>query len=106
VVDEVRVERLLRAITDDLAFLRAEAGADAARRDDPTWLRAVKYAFVTAIEACLDVAQHMCASEGWGPPSTNADALVVLGRHGVLDADLARRLAQAVGFRNCWCTST
>jgi uncharacterized protein YutE (UPF0331/DUF86 family) len=100
VVDEVRVERLLRAITDDLAFLRAEAGADAARRDDPTWLRAVKYAFVTAIEACLDVAQHICASEGWGPPSTNADALVVLGRHGVLDADLARRLAQAVGFRN------
>jgi uncharacterized protein YutE (UPF0331/DUF86 family) len=100
VVDEVRVERLLRAMSDDLAFLRAEAGADAARRDDPTWLRAVKYAFVTAIEACLDVAQHISASEGWGPPSTNADALVVLGRHGILDVDLARRLAQAVGFRN------
>jgi uncharacterized protein YutE (UPF0331/DUF86 family) len=100
VVDEVRVERLLRAITDDLAFLRVEAGADAARRDDPAWLRAVKYAFVTSIEACLDVAQHLCASEGWGPPATNADALVVLGRHGVVDGDLARRLAQAVGFRN------
>lgn len=99
-VDEVRVERLLRAITDDLAFLRTEAGAGAGRRDDPTWLRAVKYAFVTAIEACLDVAQHVCASEGWGPPSTNADALVVLGRHGVLEPDLARRLARAVGFRN------
>jgi uncharacterized protein YutE (UPF0331/DUF86 family) len=100
VVDEVRVERLLRAITDDLAFLRVEADADAARRDDPAWLRAVKYAFVTTIEACVDVAQHLCASEGWGPPATNADALVVLGRHGVVDGDLARRLAQAVGFRN------
>jgi len=100
VVDEVRVERLLRAITDDLAFLRTEAAAGAARRADPTWLRAVKYAFVTAIEACLDVAQHLSASEGWGPPSTNADALVVLGRHGVLDPDLARGLARAVGFRN------
>lgn len=99
-VDEVRVERLLRAITDDLAFLRLEADADAARRDDPAWLRAVKYAFVTTIEACVDVAQHLCASEGWGPPATNADALVVLGRHGVVDGDLARRLAQAVGFRN------
>jgi uncharacterized protein YutE (UPF0331/DUF86 family) len=100
VVDEVRVERLLRAITDDLAFLRAEADAGPARRDDPAWLRAIKYAFVTAIEACLDVAQHLCASEGWGPPSTNADALVVLGRHGVLTPDLSRRLAAAVGFRN------
>ena len=99
-VDEVRVERLLRAITDDLAFLRVEADADAARRDDPAWLRAVKYAFVTTIEACVDVAQHLCASEGWGPPATNADALVVLGRHGVVDGELARRLAQAVGFRN------
>jgi uncharacterized protein YutE (UPF0331/DUF86 family) len=100
VVDEVRVERLLRAIADDLAFLRTEADADAARRADPTWLRAIKYTFVTAIEACLDVAQHLCASEGWGPPSTNADALVVLGRHGVLEPDLAHRLARAVGFRN------
>jgi uncharacterized protein YutE (UPF0331/DUF86 family) len=100
VVDEVRVERLLRAIADDLAFLRGEAGASPERRDDPAWLRAVKYAFVTAIEAGLDVAQHLCASEGWGPPSTNADALLVLGRHGVLTPDLARSLARAVGFRN------
>lgn len=99
-VDEVRVERLLRAIGDDLAFLRSEAAADHVRRDDPAWLRAIKYAFVTAIEACLDVAQHLCASEGWGPPSTNADALVVLGRHGVLEPELARALARAVGFRN------
>ncbi|PVZ03943.1 type VII toxin-antitoxin system HepT family RNase toxin [Actinomycetospora cinnamomea] len=99
-VDEVRVGRLLRAITEELAFLSAETGAGPARRNDRTWLRAVKYGFVTAIEACLDVAQHLCASEGWGPPSTNADALVILGRHGVLEPDLARRLALAVGFRN------
>ncbi|MHC1560629.1 type VII toxin-antitoxin system HepT family RNase toxin [Actinomycetospora sp. C-140] len=99
-VDEVRVERLLRAVADDIAFLRIESGADQDRRDDPAWLRAIKYAFVTAIEACVDVAQHFCASEGWGPPATNADAMVVLGRHGVLDADLARQLGRAVGFRN------
>ncbi|GLZ48433.1 hypothetical protein Acsp06_46180 [Actinomycetospora sp. NBRC 106375] len=99
-VDEVRVERLLRAVADDLAFLRIEAGADRDRRDDPAWLRAIKYAFVTAIEACVDVAQHLCASEGWGPPATNADAMLVLGRHGVLESDLARQLGRAVGFRN------
>lgn len=100
VVDEARLERLLRAVTDDLSFLGREAAADSARRDDPAWLRAIKYAFVTAIEACLDVAQHICASEGWGPPSTNADAMLVLGRHGVLEPDLARSLSRATGFRN------
>jgi len=48
----------------------------------------------------LNVAQHLCASEGWGPPATNAEALRILGRHGVLDAALADSLARAVGFRN------
>ncbi|HEY4005055.1 MAG TPA: DUF86 domain-containing protein [Pseudonocardia sp.] len=70
------------------------------RRGDPLWLRGVKYTFVTAIEACVDVAQHICASEGWGPPNDNGHALSLLGEHGVLPTALARRLRQAVGFRN------
>lgn len=99
-VDEIRVLRLLRSVTDDLAVLRVESGADGARRADPLWMRGVKYTFVTAIEACVDVAQHICASEGWGPPKDNGDALALLGTHGVLDVALAARLRQAVGFRN------
>ncbi|MDQ3760176.1 MAG: DUF86 domain-containing protein [Actinomycetota bacterium] len=99
-VDEVRVLRLLRSISDDLAVLRAEASADAGRRADPLWLRGVKYTFVTAIEAAVDVAQHVCASEGWGPPRDNGDAIRLLGAHGVLPADLADRMRRAVGFRN------
>lgn len=99
-VDEVRVLRLLRSISDDLAVLRAEAAADPLRRGDPLWLRGVKYTFVTAIEAGIDVAQHLCASEGWGPPRDNGDAVRLLGVHGVLPLDLADRLRRAVGFRN------
>ena len=98
-VDELRVLRLLRSVTDDLAVLREEAAADHRRRADPLWLRGVKYTFVTAIEGCVDVAQHLCASEGWGPAQNNADAMRVLGRHGVLPTELAARLAGAVGFR-------
>jgi uncharacterized protein YutE (UPF0331/DUF86 family) len=100
VVDEIRVLRLLRSVTDDLAVLRDEAAADDRRRADTLWLRGVKYTFVTAIEGCVDVAQHICASEGWGPARDNADAMRVLGAHGVLPAELAARLARAVGFRN------
>ena len=99
-VDEVRVARLLRAVTDDLAVLRSEASADATRRDDPLWLRGVKYSFVTMIEACVDAAQHVCAAQGWGPPGTNADAMRVLAEHGVLDPALAQQMRRAVGFRN------
>jgi uncharacterized protein YutE (UPF0331/DUF86 family) len=100
VVDEARVLRLLRGITDDLAVLRRESAADEARRADPMWLRGVKYTFVTAIEAGIDVAQHICSSEGWGPPADNGDAMRLLGTHDVLTADLADALRKAVGFRN------
>jgi uncharacterized protein YutE (UPF0331/DUF86 family) len=46
------------------------------------------------------VAQHICATEGWGPPADNGDAVRLLGEHGVLQQGLARSIRQAVGFRN------
>jgi uncharacterized protein YutE (UPF0331/DUF86 family) len=95
-VDSVRLTRLLARMTDTVAELRATSDDEHSRQ----WLLAVKYLFVVAIEASTDVAQHLCASEGWGPPSTNADAMRVLARHGVIDEVLGDQLARAVGFRN------
>lgn len=100
VVDEVRVLRLLRSITDAVAMLSAEAAADAVRRADSMWLPGVKYIFITAIEACVDVAQHVCSSQGWGPPSDNGDAIRLLGGHGVLSPGTTIGIRMAVGFRN------
>jgi uncharacterized protein YutE (UPF0331/DUF86 family) len=100
VVDEARVLRLLRGVTDDLTVLRHESAATEARRADPIWLRGVKYTFITAIEAGIDVAQHICSAQGWGPPADNGDAMRLLGSHGVLTAETADALRKAVGFRN------
>jgi uncharacterized protein YutE (UPF0331/DUF86 family) len=100
VVDEGRVLRLLRSVTDDVGVLEQESAANETRRRDPIWLRGVKYTFVTAIEACVDVAQHICAAEGWGPPADNGDAIRLLATHGVLPAGLAASVRRAVGFRN------
>lgn len=99
-VDEGRVLRLLRNITDDVAVLKRESSASEERRQDPMWLRGVKYTFVTAIEACIDVTQHICAAEGWGPPADNGDAVRILGDRGVLTNQLATSIRKAVGFRN------
>jgi uncharacterized protein YutE (UPF0331/DUF86 family) len=55
---------------------------------------------VTAIEGCIDAAQHVCSSEGWGPPASNGDAMRVLTGHDVLDAELGRAMVAAVGFRD------
>jgi uncharacterized protein YutE (UPF0331/DUF86 family) len=100
VVDEVRVLRLLRVVTDDLGVLHQESDAGAERRADPMWLRGVKYTFVTSIEACIDVAQHICSAQGWGPPADNGDAMKVLGRHGTLTPEVSDAMRKAVGFHN------
>lgn len=99
-VDEMRVQRLLRQASDVVDFLDAEALADASIRAHRRWLDSVKYNFVVAIGCCVDVGQHLCAVEGWGPPATNADTFRILAEHSVLTADLASRMAQASGFRN------
>jgi uncharacterized protein YutE (UPF0331/DUF86 family) len=94
------VRRVLQRISDDCTYLTARAADRAGVRADPDRLAALKYVFVTAIEGCVNVAQHLCASEGWGPPASNADALRVLGAHDVLPPRLADTMARAVGFRN------
>lgn len=60
----------------------------------------MKYTFVTSVEACIDIAQHICSAQGWGPPAANGDAMDVLGAHGVLTVDLSDAMRKAVGFRN------
>jgi uncharacterized protein YutE (UPF0331/DUF86 family) len=100
VVDERRLARLLQTITDELAYLHARAAEDrAALGADEQRLSGLKYRFVTAIEGIVNAAHHVCASEGWGPPTDNADAVRLLGRHDVIAPDLADRVGRAVGFR-------
>lgn len=100
-VDAERLHRILRRITDGLARLHDYATVDRGDlQQDEVRLGHCKYLFVTTIEGCVDAAQHVAASEGWGPPSSNADAVRLLGRHGVIDPDLATDVARAVAFRN------
>lgn len=101
VVDAVRLARLLRRVDGDVARLRPFQAADpAALLADEVRLGFVKYTFVTLVEGCIDAAHHIAASERLPTPETNADAMIALARHGLVDKELAQVLARAVGFRN------
>jgi len=52
-----------------------------------------------AIQFCVDVATHVCAAHGRSA-QTAAEAFGVLSEIGLLDAELADKLKNAVGFRN------
>ncbi len=100
-VDPERLVAVLSRITARLAILDRYAAeehepllADRVRMGD------LKYTFQTAIEACIDAAQHVVADHGLRVPSSNADAFRSLAAAGLIHAGLATVLAGAVGFRN------
>jgi len=55
---------------------------------------------LNATQACLDLAAHVVASEGYGTPATQAESFTLLQRHGVIDEALAENLRRMAGFRN------
>ena len=64
-VDQERVDRLLARVAEDLRELAGYRKRGAELLDDRTELAAAKYYFITAIEGCARVAQHLIAAEGW-----------------------------------------
>ena len=99
-VDAIRVTRLLRSLDEGLGSLERRKQAPAIERQQETWLLAVKYLFVTTIEACIDVAQHLCSTESLGTPADNGDAVRRIGEAGIIERGTALRMVSAVGFRN------
>ena len=53
-----------------------------------------------AIQACLDLAAHWLADEGWNVPDRYGELFVALADHGVIPRPLALRLVAAAGLRN------
>jgi uncharacterized protein YutE (UPF0331/DUF86 family) len=53
-----------------------------------------------AIQAAIDLAANIVATEGYGTPDSTAGVFTLLQQRGVIDTDLAARLRRMVGFRN------
>ena len=53
-----------------------------------------------AVQAAADLAAHVVTAEGYGLPDSLAASFTLLEKHGVIDADLATCMRQAIGFRN------
>lgn len=100
-VDPLRVRSLLERLDEEVADLQRLAGLDAsAVLGDRDRLKSVKYGFVVAIEVCIDVGNHVIASEGYRAPRDYGDVFAVLAEHGHLDARDVPTYAAMAGFRN------
>jgi uncharacterized protein YutE (UPF0331/DUF86 family) len=95
------VERLLADIRANIKELREAT--------DITWevyqtnsraRRFVERTLHIAIEACLDVVQHIIADEQFREPTSYRDAFVVLAEQGILAAEDLPTFQNMVSFRN------
>lgn len=100
-VETVRVARLLQVIEEQAVQLRRLSSEPTdTLLGDPVKVAAVKYFFVVAIEASIDVSRHLAVTSGLRAARSFADAFAVLAENGLLDGVLADRLADMARFRN------
>ena len=100
-VDPIRIRDLLGHIVDAQRRLR-ELGAlpEAAYLGDFRNTASAKYLFIVAIEAAIDLCNHIVAHQGGRAPQAYADCFDILAELCVIELDLARRLKRMARFRN------
>jgi uncharacterized protein YutE (UPF0331/DUF86 family) len=95
------IARRLLSLTESLKELERPAAGDARALAGDSILRAaVERWLQVAIEACIDVAYHVVASEGWTPSESGRAAFAALAAHGKIPFDLSTRLGSAAALRN------
>ena len=93
-VDEIRVLRLLRSVTDDLSVLREEAAADDRRRADTLWCAH----HVLPAELAARLAAPWASGTSWCTSTSHLHALITALLRPWTSSDLP---AQHGGDRHC-----
>lgn len=62
--------------------------------------RTVERTLHLAIEACLDIGQHIIAQEGFRTPESNKEVFFILSEEEILSSELLPNLIGMAGFRN------
>lgn len=91
------VSELRRAVgrLDSLRGIKSEAFLS-----DPDKIGSAKYNFVIAIEAAIDICNHIISQNGFRTPEDYADTFQVLAEQGAFDKDFCRTLKEMARFRN------
>jgi len=95
------IEERLRLLREYLRDLRAEQDVTFDQyREDKKLRRFVERTLQIAVEACLDIGNHIIASEGFRYPEDNKDIFQVLHEEGIISDELLPQLIKMAGFRN------
>lgn len=100
-VDRDKVRHHVQYVRDALRQLHAirDDGAERVATESILEAASVRY-LQTAIEALLDIANHVIAREGLGTPRSYADAVKILVKEEILPREREETFLRMVRFRN------
>ncbi|WP_458209169.1 type VII toxin-antitoxin system HepT family RNase toxin [Haladaptatus sp. NG-SE-30] len=98
--EEIFVDKLqyINQYTDDLRQMRGQSRDQ--YLNDMVRQRAVERTLMNLIQACLDLAQHIRATEDLSSSETAKQEIQALGEAGIITSETQMKLEEAVGFRN------
>ncbi len=98
--DDIVIDKLryINEYTNDLKQIRGMSKQQYV--DDIIVKRAVERTFMNLIQSCIDLAQHIRASEGLSPSGTAKNEIESLGIAGILSPKVQEQVEKTVGFRN------
>lgn len=100
-MDRTVVERKLEVLRHCLLRLRAKRPASAQLLAADADLQDVLVLNLSrAVQVCVDIGTHLLAGSDQPVPMTMGETFVCLSQAGMISAESANRLRQAVGFRN------
>ncbi|MBT8350861.1 MAG: DUF86 domain-containing protein [Deltaproteobacteria bacterium] len=100
-VNEEKILQKFIQIDEYLSFLnKISKSSEQAFLKDKILIGSAKYYLQISIECCLDVVNHIIASERFRAPRDYADSFSILEENGILESSLVIKLRQMAKFRN------
>jgi len=99
--DAATLTRLVSELRKSVDRLRRLGGlAQSSFLNDPDKVASAKYHFIVAIEACIDMCNHVISRNGYRVPEDYGDTFVVIGEAGAWDSEFSKNLTAMAKFRN------
>lgn len=99
--DQERLIKLVSQLRQSVERLRTLSELDQTSfMQDPDKVGSAKYHFIVAIEACIDICNHVISRTGYRAPDDYGDTFMVMGEAGAFSLPFAEELKKMAKFRN------
>ena len=100
-VDRDKIEGLIRHLQQYTAYLQGIVEQDQEEfLGDPRSIGSARYYLQVTIETCINIANHIIATERLRAPKDYKDSFQVLNEAGILPDDFTRTMRELAGMRN------